>query len=181
MFERNPPDMKHPIYDETRFTDTETLELLRRIVLDNIPRGDIYPSHIHGYGLFANMDIPAGTVLCFMDGQIMNWHEYNRSVKLIELFGINNDQPHPLFLEWNCLGTGSGMPGPADDTMLMVRPFRTKYSFVNHSRTPNCKIQYNPLRLVSTKDIKQGEEFTFDYRTEPLPQEYYDEHGETYL
>lgn len=173
--------MKHPIYDESRFTDTETLELLRKIVLNNIPQGEIRPSHIHGYGLFALSDIPAGTVLCFMDGQIMSWVEYERSVKLIELFGINNDQPHPLFLEWNCLGTGSGVAGDWKDTMLMVRPFRTKYSLVNHSRTPNCEIQYNPLRLVTIKDITKDEEFTFDYRTEPLPEKYYEEHGDSYL
>lgn len=164
---------------DSRFTDTSKLESLREMVLDTIPLGEIYPSHIHGYGLFAKEDIREGTILCIMNGQIMRWYEYKESCTRIK--AALKEQDHPLFLEWNCLGTGSGVSGTAEDTYLLVRPFRTKYSLINHSRTPNCQLLYNPLRVVAMKDIQEGEELTFDYRTEPLPQEYYDEHGYSYL
>lgn len=89
----------------------------------------------------------------------------------------------PLFLEWNCLGNKNYEKDIPENTLLLVRPLRTKYSFVNHSRTPNCKLirEKNSLKLVTIRNINKGEEFTFDYRTEPLPDIYYEEHGNTYL
>lgn len=68
----------------------------------------------------------------------------------------------------------------SEDTLL-VRPFRTKYSFVNHSRTPNVRIARHPLRLVALRDIAEGEEFLLDYREEPLCREHLEGHGATYL
>lgn len=74
-------------------------------------------------------------------------------------------------MEWNALNKHT----------LLVRPLRTKYSYINHSRTPNTEILYNPIRVVATKDINPQDELTLDYRKEALPKEYLDGHGKTYL
>lgn len=76
-----------------------------------------------------------------------------------------------LFMEWNAL---------SEDTLL-VRPFRTKYSFVNHSRTPNVRILHHPLRLVALRDVAEGEEFLLDYHEEPLRRGCLEGQGATYL
>ena len=71
-------------------------------------------------------------------------------------------------MEWNAI----------EKDLLLVRPYRTKYSFINHNRTPNLIIKYNPLRIESFKNILKDEELTLDYRKEPLPDEYIQNKGQ---
>jgi len=77
------------------------------------------------------------------------------------------------FNEWNAL----------TPDVLLVRPLRTKYSFINHSRVPNCKIVNvaNRLQVRTMADIPCSEELTLDYRLEPLPPEYESGPGAKYL
>ena len=67
-----------------------------------------------------------------------------------------------LFMEWNALDTET----------LLIRPFRTKYSYINHSRSPNTMLARFPLRLTAIFDIDPGDELTIDYRREPLSDDY---------
>lgn len=136
-----------------------------QFVLDNISFSEIKPSKIHGRGLFATCDILEGTLLGVLDGQVIPWDRYD------EIRAQVGECSPVLFFEWNCLS----------ETTLLVRPFRTKYSFINHSRTPNLTLVRNPLRIMATKPIKKGEEFTLDYREEPLRKEYLEGRGKTYL
>lgn len=149
------------------------------IIVDNINLGYIKESTIHGYGLFAKEDIESGKILTELDGQLMKWNEYYQI--LDDLTEDIGNKYVNRFMEWNCIGNKQGQKDSAENTLLLVRPFRTKYSFVNHSRTPNCALILEPLRLVAIRDIKKDEELTFDYRTEPLPDIYYIEHGDSYL
>ena len=128
----------------------------REDVIDNIRKTEIAKSPIHGYGLFATEPIEAEEILGYLDGQKVPAKIHRK---------------YDLCYEWNAL----------DDSMYLLRPYRTKYSYINHSRTPNLLLEYSPLRVVATKDIPPGEELTLDYRKEPLPQEYLQGHGRTYL
>ncbi|WP_281546101.1 SET domain-containing protein [Grimontia sp. SpTr1] len=122
--------------------------------VDNIPLGIIGNSAIHGKGLFAVQDIPTGCILGVLDGQVVPW-----------------DDAYATSFEWNAL----------DKETLLVRPVRTKYGFINHSRQPNTVILYHPIRVVTLTNIAKDEEFTLDYRQEPLPDCYLNQHGSTYL
>jgi SET domain-containing protein len=127
-------------------------------VVDNIHNTEIKKSKIHGYGLFATTLIKSGSILCILDGQIVSWSSYDR-VSSTKPFGDYSDN---LFMEWNFL----------EHNVIMFRPFRTKYSFINHSIDPNVILRRYPVTLISIQDIHKGEEITIDYRKEPLNYNY---------
>ncbi|MGM0411470.1 MAG: SET domain-containing protein [Bacillota bacterium] len=148
---------------------SKELNLIKNNVIDNVSFSYIKESSIHGLGLFASESIKAGTILGILDGQIIKWNEYENIVQKLENEISDIDQY--LFMEWNAV----------DEETLLVRPLRTKYSFINHSRTPNLEIVYNPIRIVAISDIKVHEEYLLDYRKEPLREEYLEGHGKKYL
>ena len=129
-----------------------------KFIVDNIPDTDIKPSAIHGNGLFATRDFEAGEIIATLDGQVVNWPSYEQ-IKSTQPYGNDNDD---LFMEWNALSA---------DTLL-IRPFRTKYSFINHGRAPNIQRIDGPLRLITTTAIAAYTELLIDYRNEPLNPEY---------
>lgn len=130
-------------------------------IIDNIPNTRISESAIHGNGLFSTVSIPAGAILAVLDGQ------------LIPLSGqhIVSADICAAHCEWNAVSKD----------MLLVRAFRTKYSYVNHSHSPNLRLENNPLRIVVTCDLNSGDELTLDYNKEPLPEQYLDLHGRHFL
>ncbi len=149
--------------------DDHPLELLRKLTVNNLSFTYIDESSIHGFGLFAEADIPKGTLLGVLDGQVMEWDHYD---EIVENFRQEiGSAAQYLFMEWNALS----------ETVLLVRPFRTSYSFINHSRTPNLVILRNPLRIVSLRDIQAREELLLDYRREPLRERYLEGHGKAFL
>lgn len=131
-----------------------------RFVVDNMPATAIAASALHGLGLFARRGIRGGEVLGGLDGQLVDWTSF-AAMHASGVFGADADN---LFMEWNALSTD----------VLLARPFRTKYSFINHSRTPNAELATAPLRVVANCAIAQGCEITLDYRREPLRREYLD-------
>jgi SET domain-containing protein len=126
-------------------------------VINNIPRTHFSKSDIHGHGLFATEGFSAEEQLCVLDGQRVSWRVYSRRK------GFSG--------EWNAT-TGD---------VLVIRPFRTRYFYINHSRSPNLQVLEDPLRVVALREIAAGEELLLDYRREPLPEEYMQTHGSTYL
>lgn len=147
----------------------EDINFVQENVVENIGFAHILPSPIHGFGLFATENILPGQILGTLDGQVIDWDKYDEIVKALKsnVGNLNNF----IFMEWNALSTST----------LLVRPFRTKYSYINHSYKPNLKIEYNPIRIVALKKIEKGEEYTLDYTKEPLREEYLNGHGKTYL
>lgn len=134
--------------------------------INNIVCGIILESPIHGFGLWANRDIESNEELCVLDGQLISYPEFEL------LTTKRRDLP---YIEWNAVS----------NEQLLVRMFRTKYSYINHSRTPNCKVMQGEdsfiYVLTLSEAIKQGSEITIDYRVEPLPEKYISTHGKTYL
>lgn len=125
-------------------------------VINNLHSTYIKKSSINGYGLFAEINIQKNTILGYLDGQIIDWDLHTK---------------YHLTLEWNAI----------NDNKLLVRPYRTKYSYINHLRNANVIIKQNPIRIVTKKDIKKNEELVLDYRLESLPNEYLEKKGKFYL
>ncbi len=125
-------------------------------VIDNLVDSEIKLSSLHGLGLFATKGVEKNAVLGHLDGQIVPWAQH---------------QKYKRTLEWNIVEEGA----------LLVRPYRTKYSYINHHRSPNLALAYAPLRVVALRDIAVGEELTLDYRKEDLPADYIDAKGKYYL
>lgn len=143
---------------------------IKKNTINNIRQGYIAPSEIHGFGLFSNINIDKGDILCILDGQIMSWEKYNSIQKVVSPI-LTSPYEQYIFMEWNAL----------DEDTLLVRSLRTKYSYINHSQTPNTEIFYHPLRIVAIEDIDKDQEILIDYRKEPLNYEYIKNHGSTYL
>ena len=144
----------------------------KNLVLDNIKNTFVSKSKIHGNGLFASKKIKTESLLCLLDGQYL---KYDFLVKIQEFYKnkkhIDNNKSSNISLEWNAL----------TKDILLVRFYSTKYGFINHSPVPNVKIVKNPLKLISIKDIEEGEELLLDYREESLNEEYLLNHGIKYL
>lgn len=130
-------------------------------IIDNIPNTRIAPSAIHGEGLFATVTIPAGSILTVLDGQMI-------PMAMQHVVSTDICAAH---CEWNAVSRD----------MLLVRAFRTKYSFINHSHNPNVRLEYNPLRIVVSRELKAEDELTLDYNKEPLPEQYMALHGRHFL
>lgn len=136
-------------------------------VIDNIHKGYIKKSQLHGFGLFASEKIECQECIGVLDGQIISWEQYKI---LSEKFSTEINEK-TIFMEWNAI----------DKNTLLTRAFRTKYSYINHSRTPNLELKTEPLRIVALRTIDENEELLLDYRKENLSEEYLEGHGKTYL
>ena len=146
---------------------TADLYFINKNVIDNIKFTYIAESKIHGFGLFADKNLGSGTILCFLDGQVINWDHYDEMTRTINL-GKYQDY---IFMEWNALDTNT----------LLVRAFRTKYSYINHSSEPNVEVKYNPIRIETIREIREGDEILIDYNKETLNQSYLDNQEKNFL
>lgn len=135
-------------------------------------RFKIAPSRVHGFGLFAKGDLHRGAVVTQLTGQRMHIADIQRLKASLDVPAALRDY---FFMEWNHLG----------ETVVVARPFRTVYSYINHSRSPNCRILGQPgaddWRVELIEAVTEGEELFLDYREEHLPREYLVGHGSTYL
>lgn len=103
------------------------------------------PSRIHGLGLFARRDIPAGTVL---------WRFH---APFDVAFDESDLEPLPeptraAVLKYSYLDAARGRYVLCGDDAR----------FMNHSDTPNTR--EDPEATVAIRDIAAGEEITCDYR-----------------
>jgi hypothetical protein len=106
------------------------------------------PSRIHGSGLFSTRPRRTGELVGVLDGQRIDLDRF----------------PEVIDLEWNAL----------TDRLLLVRPLRTSYGYINHSITPNLVIEPGGVRVVTTRAIAANEELTLDYFAPPVPREFLD-------
>ena len=108
-------------------------------------RTSIQPSAIHGNGVFANEDIPAGTII---------W----RFEPLFD-FSISDEQLNGMpdaFLEY--IDMYAYRSSDLDGRLLLLCDHA---KFLNHSDAPNTAER--PLQSIACKDIFKGEEITCDY------------------
>jgi len=124
--------------------------------LETVPDAERGKSVIHGYGLFSTRPRAAGEHVVTLDGQ---------SVAVEAL-------PEALFaLEWNALS----------EDVLLVRPLRTSYGYINHSAAPSLVIAGDGVTVTAARPIAAGEELTLDYTAQPLPRRYLDSPQGAYL
>ena len=113
-------------------------------------------SNIHGFGLFTNIKIKKSSTIFSLNGDI-------KTQNFIDNKNFKG--------EWNAL----------ENKKYLVRNKRTSYGFINHSKTPNCKIDKTTMNIISIKNIDIKDELLLDYTKEPLSKDYIDKFGKNYL
>ena len=134
------------------------LTFVRENTLPIIDNAEIRESAVHGFGLFATAPIRACTTLATLDGQWMSYDEY---VLLRERLGrgLGRMRNH-YFSEYTAVGS-----------KVLVRPFRTTFSLINHSPDPNLMLMFGRGRpeVVAIHGIEPGDELFLDYREQTVP------------
>jgi uncharacterized protein len=101
------------------------------------------PSSIHGLGGFARVDLPAGRLVIEYQGEVISKQQSTDRCREGNQFIFRLNDEHDLDgnVEWN--------------------PAR----YLNHSCSPNSETQLidGKIWVVALRDIKAGEEVTFDY------------------
>ena len=114
---------------------------------------EVRSSRIHGRGVFARRLVRSGTKLIEYRGEMIDKEESNRrGIELFEksketgsasvyIFDLNEEYDLDGNKEWN------------------------KARLINHSCEPNCEMvdEDGKLFLYATREIKKGEELSFDY------------------
>ena len=95
-------------------------------------------SRIEGKGVFVNEDVRKGDIICDIDGEIKE-----REIK--------SESGSRKFANW--IGMGKN---------LWLNPNKTIFRYLNHSCDPSVAIT-GTKTLVALRDMKKGDEVTFDY------------------
>ncbi|WP_215842076.1 SET domain-containing protein [Acidithiobacillus montserratensis] len=137
----------------------------------------IGPSPVHGFGAFANSSLPAGATIVHLDGQVLTIGDIAKLTQTLR-HGIDDHLLNYFFMEWNFI------PIPENRNRVLARPFRTVYSYLNHSRDPNCKVAGSypgTFRVETIRDVSAQEELFLNYLEEEIPHWYLNGHGASYL
>lgn len=106
-------------------------------------------SHIHGTGVYAARNIPAGTTIFEYVGEIISAKEADRR------HPVNPDDPfHTFFF---ALGNSKVIDGGVGGNDA---------KWINHSCEPNCETEESDdyrVFIQALRDIKRGEELYYDY------------------
>lgn len=148
---------------------TTNIDFVKLHTIDNIKHTEIRDSKLHGFGLFAMQSFFKDSILTHLDGQIVDNIKYKEIIK--SLSSDIGKYKNYFLMECNIL----------DKNTYLVRAFRTKYSYINHSRKPNVKIIKYPLRIIVIKDISVNDEIVIDYRMEDLSEEYLNRDDKKFL
>ena len=117
--------------------------------LKTIKNTVVLESSIHNWGLWATETIPKGTLLCTLQGQIMTLKEYDDFIK-------SNQYPQSCFIEKALL----------DENRIIAIPFRTSYSFINHSDNEEMleyKKHTDTIDVYAKEDILKNSEIVSIY------------------
>jgi SET domain-containing protein len=111
--------------------------------VDEQPFIEFRPSDIHGMGGYARQPIPTGTRVIEYIGERIDKAEAARRCEAENYFIFTLDD------EWDLDGDVPWNPA----------------RFLNHSCAPNCEAELDEGRIwiVTTRDIVQGEELSFNY------------------
>lgn len=112
-------------------------------------------SAIHGNGMFAAADIPAGTRLIQYKGKLLTQAESD------ELYGDGADTGHTFLFSLN------------DDYVIDANQQGNSARWINHGCAPNCEAvvdedaggdrRRDRVFIESIRDIRKGEELTYNY------------------
>ncbi len=112
-------------------------------------------SRIHGNGVFASRDIPAGTRVCLYAGKRIRHEDAD------ELYGDSLDTGHTFLFTLN------------DEFIVDANRGGNVARWINHSCAPNCESEVvehdgddrrrDHIEIRSLRTIMAGEELTYDY------------------
>jgi SET domain-containing protein len=108
----------------------------------------MYQSRIHGRGVIATRDIPAGERLVEYVGEIITPSEADRRYPFDE-----NEQQHTFLFSVN------------SRKIIDAAHHGNVARWINHSCDPNCEatVEKGRVFIYSLRDIKKGEELAYDY------------------
>ena len=116
----------------------------------SLPWHIVKKSSLHGNGVFAARNIPAGTKIFQYTGKRITPEQADA------MYPVNPDDPfHTFFF---ALSSGKVIDGGKKGNDA---------KWINHSCSPNCQAQENAtgtrVYIVSLRDLKKGEELFYDY------------------
>ncbi|MCJ7553414.1 MAG: SET domain-containing protein [Ignavibacteriaceae bacterium] len=106
-------------------------------------------SSIHGSGIFTPTQIPAGSAILQISGEIISGNECER----------REEEENNVYIFWN-----------GDDCYIDTAE-TNKIKYINHKCDYNCDVvetNNNRLLLVAARDILRDEELTIDYGYEEI-------------
>jgi len=105
-------------------------------------------SRIHGKGVFATRNIPAGACITEYEGERISWKEAVRRE--------NTKAPDDYHTFFFSLDNGKIIDGGSNGNDAR---------WINHSCEPNCEAREEDGRvyIYALRDIKRGEELNYDY------------------
>lgn len=104
---------------------------------------EVRDSNLHGNGLFTTVDIPKDSIICVIEGEVIDEDECVR----------REEEEDNVYIFWN----GDNYIDTSKNPLLKN---------INHNCEPNCYVEDRneySLFLIAERDIQAGEELTIDY------------------
>jgi len=122
------------------------------IIIDNddAPFTYVKESSVEGYGLFASKNIKRGDL-------VIDYRMFPRDWKKLKYTELS---PEQIRKNWYVM---------LNDEECITSDKYSKFSYINHSRKPNCDWILSIHKIVANQDIEKDEELFIDYRLEPRP------------
>jgi SET domain-containing protein len=117
---------------------------------DDAPYTYVDKSIVEGYGLFASKDFKKNDL-------VIDYRLFPRDWRKILFTELTEEQ---IRKNWYVM---------LNDEECITSDKWSKFSYINHSREPNCDWVLSIHKIIANRDIKSGEELFIDYRLEPRP------------
>ena len=122
------------------------------IIIDNddAPFTYVKESGVEGYGLFAAKNIKKNDL-------VIDYRMFPKDWRKIRYSDLTEEQ---IRKNWYVMLNGEE---------CIASDKYSKFSYINHSRTPNCEWVLSIHKIIANRDIEKDEELFIDYRLEPRP------------
>ena len=122
------------------------------IIIDNddAPFTYVKDSSVEGYGLFAAKDIKKNDL-------VVDYRMFPKDWRKTRYSDLSEEQK---LKNWYVM---------LNNDKCITSDKYSKFSYINHSKTPNCEWVLNIHKIIANQDIKKDEELFIDYRLEPRP------------
>jgi hypothetical protein len=117
---------------------------------DNAPDTYVKKSIIEGFGLYASKEFKFGDLIIDYNLFPENWYK----MKYVDL------SEEQIRKNWYVM---------IDNQNCITSDKYSKFSYINHSRNPNCFWNVDKRIISADRDIQKDEELFIDYRLEPRP------------
>lgn len=125
---------------------------MSNIIIDNddAPYTYVKESAVEGYGLFAAKDIKKHDL-------VIDYRMFPKDWRKILFTELSEEQ---IRKNWYVM---------LNTEECITSDKWSKFSYINHSREPNCDWVLSFHKIIANRDIPKDEELFIDYRLEPRP------------